>query len=82
MWDAKSAAHAKISLYTVLNSDVASHLDLDVINIKDDIKCNVCVYCSVYDMGCVVGWFWMAFGLVSWIFGVTVSERFDVEVHT
>lgn len=81
IWDAESAAHAKFSLYTVLNIDIANHLDLDVINVKADIKCNVCVYCSVYEMGCVVGWILMAFGLVSCIFGVTVSEGFDVEIH-
>lgn len=38
IWDAKSAAHAKISLYNVLIGDVAYHLDSDVINIKVNIK--------------------------------------------
>lgn len=80
--DAKSAAHAKFRLYTVLKRDVANLLALDVINIKADIKRNVCVYCSVYDTwGCAVGWFGMAFGLVSSIFGVIVSESFDVGIH-
>lgn len=55
---------------------------LIVIYIKADIKCNACVYRSMYGMGCVVGWFLMDFSLVGMIFHAIVSESLDIVIQT